>query len=172
MSADHYKTDADATAPTDLSRLDLTQEFVEMTKGLQVRFPIRRGVLVLSGETGTGFTAVAAWHNGAVRKNLRLRVPERSSLLKMVAEDGRLFVDESYGCFSGNDFEKRLLIDDDTASFVIQPLKYHGHLVGLIGYSSDDPTGFASFEATALAEVASRLAARMAQSVPTPPAQP
>ena len=46
----------------------------------------------------------------------------------------------------GNLIERRLLLDKETRSFMLRPLKHHGRVIGLLGYSSDNPDAFVTFE--------------------------
>ena len=87
--------------------------------------------------------AVTTWHNGSVRNGLSVNLPPESSLFEKVAEHGRVYTEDYCAGFSGNFFERKLLLGDDSRSFVVQPLKTDGKVVGLIGYSSEEPTAFA-----------------------------
>ena len=70
----------------------------------------------------------------------------RNGINEKVLEDGQIYTEDFCGSFSRNFFERKLLLSDDSRSFAIRPLKANGETVGLIGYSSEDPTAFAMFE--------------------------
>ena len=140
---------------------DLSDIFIDLTSELQNHYHISRGLLLLKDQGSTRFIAVSTWNNGRTRKNLSLRIPSVSSLFEKVAEHGQVFSESFCDLFSGNSFERNLLIDDSAQSYVLQPLKLCGEVVGLIAYSSEDPTVFTTFEDGALADVANQLAQRI-----------
>jgi len=125
---------------------DPRELFYEFTRVLEQTFPIRKGLLALREPNHTRFLAVASWRAGKVRKNLSLRLPTVSSLFEKVAEDGRIYRESFAAFFDGNLLERRLLLDDETQSFVLRPIKYEGRVVALLGYSSDNADAFASLE--------------------------
>ncbi len=154
----HY--DIDAVWPGDA---DLSDIFLGLTRQLQEFYQISRGVLLLKESEATRFVAVSTWNNGRTRKNLTLRIPSVSSLFEKVAEHGQVFSESFCDLFSGNSFERNLLIDDSAQSYVLHPLKCDGEVVGLIAYSSDNPTVFTTFEDGALCQVADQMARRVHQ---------
>lgn len=119
--------------------------FHEFTRILELSFRIRKGLLALRDNNWTRFLAVASWRGGR-RKKLSLRLPTASSLFEKVAEDGRPYCENCAFLFDGNPIERRLLLDDDTRSFVLRPIKHEGRVVALLGYSSDRADAFAALE--------------------------
>jgi len=139
-----------------LPETELSQTFVGLTRRLRQQYPIDKGVLVLRQNDGERLSAISTWHDGAVRDGLKLKLPTETSLFEKVAEHGTVYTEECCGVFSGNFFERKLLLDDDSRCFVVQPLKSEGRVLGLLGYSSRHETAFAMFEEGALDSVADK----------------
>ena len=151
--------DIDAQWP---EQAELSEVFQALTGELQNFYDFNRAILLVRETNGTKFTAVSTWDGGRIRKNLTLVVPGTSSLFEKIAESGHLFSEEFCGIFSGNPFERDLLITDQTQSYAVQPLKFDGAVVGLIGFSSTEPSAFATFEEGALRNIADQFARRIA----------
>ena len=135
---------------------ELSETFVGLTRRLRVKYPIDKGVLIVREEEGDQLAAISTWHHGTVRDGLKLNLPADSSLFEKVAEDGRTYTEDFCGSFSGNFFERKLLLDDDSRCFVVQPLKSEGRVLGLLGFSSHAESAFAMFEEGALDSVADK----------------
>jgi len=120
--------------------------FFELTKRLASRFSINKAVLLLRADAEAPFAAVSTWNNGQIREGLSIRLPSESSLFEIVAGQGSVYTENFCNGFSGNFFERKLLLEDDSRSFVIQPLKHDGNVIGLLGFSSGEPTAFTMFE--------------------------
>lgn len=126
--------------------VDVATLFVDLSGELELRYDIRKGFIALRDGEFTRFLAIARFKAGGTCKKLSLKLPADDSLFERVAEDGSPFSDNYAELFDGNHIEKRLLIDDDTVSYLLRPLKYDGTVVGLIGYSSDQPGTFVTLE--------------------------
>ena len=135
----------------------LTKAFHDLTDKLHEEYNIDKGVLVLRPDAGRQLAAVSTWHRGALRDGLRLNLPVEASLFEKVAEQGHVYTEDFCESFSGNFFERKLLLDDDSRSFVLQPLKFEGRVLGLLGYSSRKPMAFVTFEEGALEVISNRL---------------
>lgn len=120
--------------------------FLRFTRELQRVYDITKGFLAIREGDMTRFLAVATFSNGTVRKNLSLKLPSAPSLFEKVADDGKLYTESFAELCDGNLIERRLLLDDDTRAFMLRPLKFDGRVVGLLGYSSDNPDAFVTFE--------------------------
>ncbi len=120
--------------------------FPEFTRILQRGFDIRKGFLAMREGNQTRFLAVALFSRGKTRKNLSLKLPTAPSLFEKVAETGRIYSENFAELFDGNLIERQLLLDDDTVAFMLRPLKHQARVVGLIGFSSDTPNTFVTFE--------------------------
>jgi len=132
---------------------NIPELFSELTRRLESKYDINKGVLVLRTDKNDPFSAVSTWHNGAVLEGLAISLPSESSLFARVADDGRVYSEAFTGTFSGNFFEKKLLLDDNSKSFVIHPLKHEGQIIGMIAYSSESDTAFTMIEEGSLNEV-------------------
>lgn len=137
--------------------------FSEFTRRLQEKYDINRGVLILCKPGSSKLAAVSTWHNGAVHDGLSINLPDESSLFAKVAEEGHLYTDDFYGVFSGNFFERKLLLDENSRSFALHPLKRDGRVIGLVGYSSEKPTAFSVFEEGVLQDAVDQMSALLAQ---------
>ena len=127
--------------------------FFELTRHLRSEFKINKGVLLLRPDAGSPLAAVSTWNNGQTREGLAIKLPSDSSLFEQVAKQGLVYTENFGAAFSGNFFEKKLLLEDDTKSFVLQPLKHNGEVIGLLGFSSDQATAFTLFEEGAVEKV-------------------
>lgn len=133
--------------------------FSHLSRSLLQEFDIKKGFLALREGDQTRFLAVAAWKDGKTRKNLSLRLPNISSLFEKVAESGEIYAENFAALFDGNYMERQLLLDDDTASFMLRPLKYEARVVALLGYSSEVSEAFVAFEEGLLDPIFERVAA-------------
>ena len=122
------------------------EAFKALTLELQKSYDINRGFLALREDRQARFLAVARFTDSGTLKSLSLQIPSINSVFERVAEDGGIYVDNFAELFEGNTIENRLLIGEDTQSFVLRPLKSDGRLVGLLGYSSDVTDAFVTFE--------------------------
>ena len=136
--------------------------FHDLIRRLRVRFPIDRAVLILGNRTQTEYHATAEFENGRCRKNLSIRLPGESSLIRQVAEGGCLYTESFCAFFSGNELEKKLLMDAKAQAFALVPLKSEGRVVGLIGFSSHDPHAFSLFEEGVLGNACEMLGRQVA----------
>jgi len=137
---------------------NLSDIFVKLTKHLGKQFHINKGVLVLKRGSSNNLAAVSTWNNGHAQDGLAIDLPGDSSLFEKVVEHGQVYTEDFCGSFSGNFFERKLLLDNSSRSFVLHPLKSEGEVIGLLGYSSEKPTAFAVFEEGILDDVAGKFA--------------
>ena len=137
---------------------ELSEIFFELTRRLEAQYSINKGVLMLKNTAENGFSAVSTWHNGELRDGLAINLPTDPSLFNDVASDGIVYTEQYSGIFNGNFFERKLLLDENSQSFMLHPLKHEGKVIGMLGYSSEEPTAFTMFEQGALASVASEFA--------------
>jgi len=146
--------------------VELVDIFFELTRYLKSHFYINRGVLVLRDPDTERLAAVSTWHNGNTRDGLAINLPSESSLFVRVVEGGRVYTEDFCETFSGNFFERKLLLDESSQSFVLNPLRHEGKVVGLLGYSSEEPTAFSVFEEGILEHVTGGLAQVIHQNFP------
>ena len=124
----------------------ITELFAEFTHKLRSKFHIHKGVLVLRRRPGEPLSAISTWSQGETLDGLSIKLPDQPSLFERVVAAGRTYWESITDLFTGNFFERKLLIDDTSRSFVLQPLRYDGEVIGLVGYSSSDATDFSRFE--------------------------
>ena len=144
---------------------DLSEIFIAITRILQERFDIERGLLVIREPQTTRFIATSTFSNRKVRKNLSLRIPKISSLFEKVAEQGDVFAESFCDLFSGNSFEKKLLMDNEAQSYILLPLKNDAEVVGMIGYSSETELAFTAMECQGMELLTSALAKRIGRTL-------
>ena len=147
----------DLTQPKKRQNRSLTEAFQTITNQLHKEYNIDKGVLILRPNAGRQLAAVSTWHLGIMRDGLKLNLPVEASLFEKVAEQGHVYTEDFCESFSGNFFERKLLLNDDSRSFVLQPLKFEGRVLGLLGYSSRMPMAFVTFEEGALDAICDRL---------------
>ncbi len=149
-------TGADSSRAVVRPEAELSASFTGLTRRLACQYPIDKGVLILRDSGSSELSAISTWRDGVVRDGLKLNLPSDGSLFEKVAEDGRVYAEDFCGSFSGNFFERKLLLDNDSRCFVIQPLIFEGKVNGLLGYSSRRPSAFAMFAEGALDDIAER----------------
>jgi transcriptional regulator with GAF, ATPase, and Fis domain len=140
--------------------------FPELITELRNHLSVSRAVLVIREKAASQYLAVATVNGGRARKNLTLRLPGQSSLFDQVANGGIAYSENFCGLFSGNSFERNLLIDADSQAFAVMPLKSDGQIVGVLGLSSDTPMAFATIDDGAMDRVSDQLAACIARHYP------
>lgn len=162
-----YESASDRLA-TDLDQLlgdgpDPRTLFNGLSRSLLQEFDIAKGFLALREGDQTRFLAIATFREGRTQKSLSLRLPNVSSLFEKVSESGQIYSENFAALFDGNYMERSLLIDDDTASFMLRPLKHNAKVVALMGYSSHTSEAFVAFEEGLLDSVFDRVGAYLAE---------
>ena len=137
---------------------NISDIFGELTRRLKIKFDISKGVLVIRNLDENSFLAISTWNNGEFLDGLSISLPTAPSLFEEVANDGNVFSDTYAGIFSGNFFEKKLLLNHKTKSYMLHPLKHEGVIVGMIGYSSEEDLAFSVFEEGILLDVTTKFA--------------
>ena len=133
-------------AKIDRTQIRPSEIFGEFSRQLKEKYDINRSVLILINDEDKTLSAISTWHEGKIRDGLSINLPKESSLFDKVAENGILYTENFCGVFSGNFFERKLLLDDESQSFALQPLKHEGKVIGLVGFSSESPAAFSIFE--------------------------
>jgi GAF domain-containing protein len=140
------------------SDISITEAFAEFTRALGEHFHINRGVLIIRQPDTEALSAVSTWREGVLVDGLMINLPKDSSLFEKITDTGCCYTENFCGSFSGNFFERKLLLDENSRSFAVQPLKCHGEVIGLIGFSSEQPTAFSMFEEGLVDDLARRFA--------------
>ncbi|MEK7774455.1 MAG: GAF domain-containing protein [Candidatus Zixiibacteriota bacterium] len=136
----------------------LTEEFTRLTQRLRRKLAVDKCILVLKRPAEDRLAAVASWNHGELSDGLAINLPHDNSLFEKVTEDGGLYTENFCGSFSGNFFERKLLIDAESRSFALQPLRHDGHLVGLVGMSSEEPMAFTLLDEGELDDILTQFA--------------
>lgn len=169
-SPDEWNSRKDNRAPRyriDLNRLqqdnsDPASLFSTVTRTLCRYLSIHRGLLALDADKR--LTCVSSFNRGDEFRQLSLPMPEQSSLLKKVAEHRFLYTDDYFGFFDGSSIERRLLIDEDTASIAVLPLMHEGLCLGVVAYASSQPQAFVGAEEELLIPICEQFAKLLAES--------
>ena len=158
----HTIETASPPAETDSQKPEAVEDsFHDLTRRLRVRYPIDRAVLIVGNRAQTEYYATASFQDGCCR-HLSMRVPGESSLIRQVAEGGCLYTESFCSLFSGNELEKKLLLDSEAQAYALVPLKVEARVVGLIGLSSRDPHAFSLIEESSLDSACDSLSRRIA----------
>ena len=72
---------------------NISDIFCELTRRLEIKFDINKGVLVIRNQDENSFLAVSTWHNGEFLDGLAISLPTEPSLFEQVAADGQVFSD-------------------------------------------------------------------------------
>lgn len=139
-----------------------SEMFFEIIEFLKERYTLNKSVLIIKNENAA-LSAISTWTNGFRQDGLTLNLPHKESLFERVIDDGRIYTDSFVSSFCGNFFEKKLLLDDDSRSYALKPLKSNGKLVGIIGFSSKNPTAFSLMEDGDSSDLLDQFADRLAQ---------
>ncbi len=143
-----------------VNKQDPSEMFFEIIDFLKERYTLNKCVLIIKHDQAA-LSAVSTWRNGLRQDGLTLNLPHKESLFEKVLEDGRLYTEYFIDSFSGNFFERKLLLDEQSRSFALQPLKSDGQVLGLVGFSSKNPTAFALMEDGDSAEILNRFAEKL-----------
>lgn len=139
--------------------------FFEIANHLREKYDINKAVLVIR-QDDSSLAAISTWNNGQKRDGLSLNLPQKESLFEKVIEDGRLYTEYFSESFSGNFFEQKLLLDNQSRSFALKPLKVEGKTVGLVGFSSQNPTAFTVMNEGETDKLLSRFATTLVKKSP------
>jgi len=139
------------------SKVKLSELFQEVTRRLSKKLDIDRGVFIIRDKNNDKFSVISTWNNGKVRNNISINISVEPSLIEKVAEGGICFSETYTGKFSGNFFERKLLLGVNSQAYVLQPLKHEGKVVGMLGFSSLTPTAFSTVEEGILNKIAEKL---------------
>jgi len=113
----------------------LTDLFNKHVKNIQEKIPINKAVLLLNHYHTGMLAAISTWENGHLHDGLSIKLPSESSLFEKVISTGKNYQSNNCLEFEGNFFEKKLLLNEQSSSFLLQPLTVNDQVVALIGYS-------------------------------------
>lgn len=140
--AEHSERSSLKLSSPNVAEADLSELFQRLTLMISRSVSINKGVLIVQQDGTEQLAAVSTWDHGTIRDGLSLTLPRESSLFSQVASDGQTHRRIGTDDFSGNFFERKLLLDDKSRSFILHPLKSEGRIVGLVGYSSHEAADF------------------------------
>jgi hypothetical protein len=126
--------------------------FFSLTNELARKFTVHKGLLAIVNGPGMRLIAVSTWNSGRERKHLTLRLPSRQR---------EPYTENFCKVFSGNRFERNLLFDENSESYLLQPLKRDYQVVGIMGFSSSCSTAFVSIDEPAFDRISNILAGKL-----------
>jgi len=129
-----------------LTSKELSDLFGNLIHRLNSKYQINRGVLLLHLVEGEPLTVISLWENGELRDGLLIKLTAKSSLFEQVMAHNQVYIEDFSASFSGSFFEKKLFLDEESKTFVLQPLRFQNNIFGLIGFSSATPMAFTVFE--------------------------
>jgi len=138
--------------------IKVSELFFDFTEWYRGQYNISKSVLVLKSMSDYSLSAVSTWENGAKRDGLTIRLPLEHSLFEKVINEGKTYLSQLSDDFTGNFFEKKLLMNENTRSFVLQPLKCKDDVIGLIGFSSESSDIFNEEKQSLFEETSVKLA--------------
>jgi len=142
---DEHYFDFDNKTVFNISK-ELSNLFGNLTDRLNSKYPINKGVLLLRLAKGEPLTVISLWEKGELKDGLLIKLPAKSSLFEQVIAHNQAYIEDFSASFSGNFFEKKLLLNEESKTFVLQPLRFQNNIFGLIGFSSETPLVFTVFE--------------------------
>jgi len=137
-----------------------------LTGKLSKFFSISRAVLIAFSHRENSLKAIAMKDHQIIGDGLALTLPRQDSLLYDVFDNGSVYLENYPGAFDGNFFERKLLLDDDTKSLVIIPLRFEDNIRGLICYSSPIAYAFSMIEEGLLDRVFEKFGASLTKKLP------
>ncbi len=118
------------------SNQNLYQLFFSIVKKLNKFFSLSRAILVVRSPKDNNLKVIALKGQKIARQGLALTLPEKNSLLYNVCECCKMYTQNFPTHFEGNFIEKKLLIDDETSSIAICPIRNNGSIHGLLCLAS------------------------------------
>ena len=125
---------------------DIYKLFFLLTKKLSKFFSISRASLIVHSKLDGKLKAIAMKGDKGAHEGLALTLPEQNSLLYNILESGVPYIENYPQQFPGNFIEEKILIDSDTRSLAVLPIKDNGTLGGLICFASPVPYAFTMLE--------------------------
>ncbi|MDF1543955.1 MAG: hypothetical protein P1R58_02500 [bacterium] len=125
-----------ATGAVATKDIDPTHSFEQLARRLSDQHQVNRGVMVIRNDSSNDLGVVSVWDESGIKSGLTLTLPSENSLFHQVVRDGRRYTLGNLNNFSGNFFERKLLLEEATSSMLLIPLTSREQVVGLIGFSS------------------------------------
>ncbi len=122
--------------PLSSADAELSTVFEQLAQRLSEQHQVNRGVMVVCDDSSRELGVVSVWDERGMKEGLTLTLPSEDSLFHQVVKDGRQYVQQKLSKFSGNFFERKLLLEAATSSMVLMPLTSKEQVVGLVGFSS------------------------------------
>ena len=131
----------------------INEQFFSLTKKLSRLLSLSRAVLIVRSCKNDTLKVIAVRGRRLTRQGLALTLPDRDSILYSVFREGKVYSENLPGRFKGNFIERKLLLDKETASFVISPIICEEVVIGLLCLASPVPHTFAAFEDSVFEEI-------------------
>ncbi len=175
IDIEHEISGADSTSEKRLQAFDsltgkahnVYELFFSFIKKLGRMIPVSRAVLVVKSPRDGRLKVIALKGTRASREGLALSIPQSDSLLDRIFESRATYTAHDPFGFSGNFIERRILLDESTASLMISPLSANGDIFGLIGLASPEEYAFADHREEFLGRVIQKLAPSVGELIKT-----
>jgi len=118
------------------SNQNLYQLFFSFIKKLNKFFSLSKAILVVRSPRDNNLKVVALKGQKSIRQGLALSLPEKNSLLYNVFDDCEIYTQNFPKDFEGNFVEKKLLIDNETSSIAVCPIRNDDSTHGLLCLAS------------------------------------
>lgn len=120
--------------------------FFSLIKKLNKFFSLSKAILVVHSAKDNTLKVIAMKGRRRSWQGLALSLPEKDSLLYKIFRGKKIYSQNYPDVFGGNFIEKKLLLDTDTCSIVICPIKSNGSIHGLLCLTSPMLYAFGMFE--------------------------
>ena len=139
--------------------------FFSLCKKLNKLFSLSTAVLVVHSVRDNSLKVIAVKNSKHSPEGISLTLPDQDSLLHSVFNDGSLHIDNSLEHFSGNFFEKKLLLGEEANSLAIIPINHDGNRIGLFCLASPRTNAFDLLDESLLRPVTAQFGEVLAVAV-------
>ncbi len=118
----------------------MTELFATYLEAIKEKLDFDKCVLIV--RKNGNLAAIATWDNNIFHEGLSISLPNDNSFFQNIVNSKKNYISNDCSTFEGNFFERKLLLNDNSQSCMIQLLDSDNEVVGLIGYSSSCKNAF------------------------------
>lgn len=144
---------------------NINKLFFSFIKKFNRHLPISRAALILHSAKDDTLKMIALKAERA-REGLTLTLPKENSLLYRVFRTNAIYTADYPFYFSGNFFERKILIDLETKSVLITPILTGGNNFGLVCLTSPQESAFKEYDEYTMERVFGKLALAVGDLAP------
>jgi hypothetical protein len=134
--------------PQNLRRL-----FFSFIKKLNRFCPVSKAILIVHSDSDEHLKVIAIKGEKSAHEGLTLTLPSDNSLLYSIFRSRVTYTAGNPFVFSGNFFERKLLLDGETKSLFVAPILLNGTAHGLVCLSSSNDGAFAEIDQGCLEQI-------------------